>query len=485
MLYSTHRRWLGLQSFVSLQESDIMWTVENSKLWDWNLFAVLYPAYKQLFGLWVLENLTICWQLTIMLESPDHRHNNPASLQQSHDVASGIFSGPSTVLHCVAFWVGLQCDDQFTTPTTICHAFWGFISPDVILHNLLMTTALVNRIIVGGSYLQVPNPCGVCAYRVNFTAPSLKCSTINATYYNFSTNLPPTYKSGTWVPILNATVASGYTLTVATRDGVAPIMNPPVAVRCDAFRANYDVRVRHDNFSSHIDILNVTFGSRLSPSLGTQPDPLDLALDGLVQAFVNAFNGGVIFDAQYDGFVGTPPSVAYSPMMQWDPSPGKNSTLTWSNLTTSLPQLMQNISLSLLSGQFPSKNQTYLAKTQTECSMTMLIYEYNSSRLLAIYTVAWVAAAIFFSLGFLFVWKNGVEHNLDFSHVVDERHSYSQVPKDQYWAPRVTCHLDFVSYSYYQISHIIEVNRPLVLLRLCNHKDRHCIYHISQKADRF
>jgi len=295
-----------------------------------------------------------------------------------------------------------------------------------------MTTALVNRIIVGGSYLQVPNPCGVCAYRVNFTAPSLKCSTINATYYNFSTNLPPTYKSGTWVPILNATVASGYTLTVATRDGVAPIMNPPVAVRCDAFRANYDVRVRHDNFSSHIDILNVTFGSRLSPSLGTQPDPLDLALDGLVQAFVNAFNGGVIFDAQYDGFVGTPPSVAYSPMMQWDPSPGKNSTLTWSNLTTSLPQLMQNISLSLLSGQFPSKNQTYLAKTQTECSMTMLIYEYNSSRLLAIYTVAWVAAAIFFSLGFLFVWKNGVEHNLDFSHVVDERHSYSQVPKDQY-----------------------------------------------------
>ena len=293
------------------------------------------------------------------------------------------------------------------------------------------TTALVNRVIVGGSYLPVPNPChgGVCIYRINFTAPSLKCSSdINATY-DFSTNLPPTHDRGTWVPILNSTLGSNYTLTVATRDGVAPNMNPPVAVRCSAYRADYDVRVRHDNFSSHIDILNVTFRSHLSPSLGDQPDPFQLALDGLVQAFVDAFDGSVIFDAQYDGFAGTPLSVAYSPMMQWDPSPGTNSTLTWSNLTTSLPQLMQNVSLSLLSGQFPSKNQTYMATTQKECSMTKLIYEYNSSRLLAIYAVAWAVAAIFFLLGFLFVWKNGEEHNLDFSHVVDERHLlYSQVP---------------------------------------------------------
>jgi len=65
---------------------------------------------------------------------------------------------------------------------------------------------------------------------------------------------------------------------------------------------------------------------------------------------------------------------------------------------------MQHTSLSLLSGQFPSKNQTYMAKAQTEYLMIKLIYEYNSSRLLAIYAaVAWAAAAIFFSLGFLFV----------------------------------------------------------------------------------
>ena len=294
------------------------------------------------------------------------------------------------------------------------------------------TTALVNRVIVGGSYLPVPNPYGVCTYQVNSTGPSLECSSdVNATY-DFSTNFPPTYQYKTWLPILNGTLdwLDGFNLTVATRDGVVPHFNPPVAVRCNAFTADYHVRVQHNNLSSHIDILNVTFGPRLSPILGTNPDPLQLALGGLVQAVCDAFIGSVIFDSYFNGFPEPPLNIAYSPMMHWAHSTSNSSVLTWADLTTSLPELMQNVSLSLLSGQFPSKNQTYMEKVQTECSMTQLVYEYNSRRLLVIYAVAWAAAAVFFSLGFLFVWKNGEEHNLDFSHVVDQLHlrPYSRVP---------------------------------------------------------
>jgi hypothetical protein len=71
ILYSAHRPWHGLRwivitglyciqltdghfvckPFASFQESDILWTIENSRLWDWNLFAILYPAHKQLLGL--------------------------------------------------------------------------------------------------------------------------------------------------------------------------------------------------------------------------------------------------------------------------------------------------------------------------------------------------------------------------------------------------------------------------------------------------
>ena len=327
-----------------------------------------------------------------------------------------------------------------------------------------LTTALVNRVIVGGSYLPVPNPChgGVCTYRINFTAPALKCSSdINATY-NFSTNLPQTHTSSVWLPILNGTLENGYALTVATRDGVAPdMMNPPVAVRCNASRADYHVRVRHDNFSSHIDILDIPFSAPLS----LQRDPLTLALGGLVLAIRDAFSGSVIFDSKHDGFAERPLSVGYSPLLSWVHNADNRSVLTWPDLTAALPELMRNVSLSLLSGQFPSMpGQTYMETNQTECSMTQLVYDYNSRRLLAIYAVAWAAAAVFFSLGFLFIWKNGEEHNLDFSHVVGQRHlvSYSQVPlipegsgsvlSASTWRdmpPLQQTHLDSVSYYSY------------------------------------
>ena len=58
-------------------------------------------------------------------------------LWQTHDIMSGIFSRPSSVLQCVALWVGLQYDNLFIMLMTIYNAFWELIWPDMILHNLL------------------------------------------------------------------------------------------------------------------------------------------------------------------------------------------------------------------------------------------------------------------------------------------------------------------------------------------------------------
>ena len=279
------------------------------------------------------------------------------------------------------------------------------------------TTALVNRVIVGGSYLPVPNPCGFCTYKVSFIAPSLMCSSNITRTYDFATNLPPSYKTDTWLPILNGTRSDGYALTVATRDGVIGQMNQPVAVSCNASIANYHVSVQHDNLSSYIHILDITFDSSASPS---QTDPLNLALGGLILALGDAFNGSIVFDSQYDGFAETPLSIGYSPMLRWVHTDKNASRLTWPDLTTSLPELMQNISISLLSGQFPSIKQTYMEKVQTQCSMTQLVYEYDSRRLLGIYAAACGVAATFVLLGLVTVQKNGEEHTLDFSHVVGQ-----------------------------------------------------------------
>jgi len=280
------------------------------------------------------------------------------------------------------------------------------------------TTTLINRIIVGSSYLPAFNSCdgGVCTYQINFTAPSLKCS--SDTNVTTSDNFPLYSEQDNLnvIPLLNSTFnESELALTVASRGGVLPEeTNPPLGVRCYGYATNYHVRVQHDSkFSSHIDIINVTVGSRLVPS----NDPEEELL-GFFVALSQAISGTVIFDSHTNGFTGTPLSVVYySPMMQCGSTGGNR--VSWSDLTTTLPDLMQNVSLSLLSGQFPSNYQeTYMTKVQTNCEMTKVVYGYNSDRLLAIYAVAWGAATIFLSFGFWFVKKNEVEHTLDFSHVV-------------------------------------------------------------------
>ncbi len=156
-------------------------------------------------------------------------------------VVTGILALPCTVDFPVISMAYLATDTGFR-PSIVP-------TEDSVVEATTHTTALVNRVIVGGSYLQVPNPChgSACAYQVDFTAPSLKCSSDISTTYDLSTNVPQTYQYDSWVPVLNGTLAtldSGYALTVATRDGVVrpvPHLNPPVAVRCMAFRAGYHV----------------------------------------------------------------------------------------------------------------------------------------------------------------------------------------------------------------------------------------------------
>ncbi|KAF8331163.1 hypothetical protein F5887DRAFT_922827 [Amanita rubescens] len=297
------------------------------------------------------------------------------------------------------------------------------------IHNpTIPTTAVVNNVITGGSYLPVPSPCGVCSYQVSFTGAALDCSSdVNGTY-DFATNLP--FSDGTyWYPLFNGTLTreDEYVLTVATRDGVVkhdlsvvPHMNPPVAVSCHAFRAHYDVLVQHDNFSSHIDILNITPGPRLSAILGSDPDPSDVQLNGLIVAIGQAFTGPIVLHLLWDDLnEGSTLIVGYSPLLHWSPDiPNDTSTFKWSNLTTSLPSLTQNVSLSLLSGQFSPLDTTYMTQLQTECRVTQLIYSYNPKHLVAIYGAALTTAMIFLSLGLYTVQKNGEEHSLDFSHVL-------------------------------------------------------------------
>jgi hypothetical protein len=203
-------------------------------------------------------------------------------------------------------------------------------------------------------------------------------------------------------------------------------MNPPAAVNCSAYQAAYVVQVEHDNCVTRINVLNITRGSRLSGDSNPSTDQLN----GLIRAVGGALTGRIVLQKDMDNLnEGASLAIAYSPLLQWTTTNG-TSNFTWSDLTTALPSLMQNVSLSFLSGRFPASGEPYMDEMRTDCLVAQLVYNYNHSRLLAIYAAAWGAAAAFFALGFyIIVWRNKGEHNLDFSHVIEELIAPSLVQK--------------------------------------------------------
>jgi len=65
-------------------------------------------------------------------------HSNAISLQQPHDITSGLLIGPATIYVDLALWVNLKYSDLFIVLTTIHNAFWVFILPDRNFPNFLM-----------------------------------------------------------------------------------------------------------------------------------------------------------------------------------------------------------------------------------------------------------------------------------------------------------------------------------------------------------
>ena len=58
------------------------------------------------------------------------------------EVKPGLESGFIYIENTVEYTTTVHKDNQFVTPTTTYNAFWEFISPDRILHNLLMPDPL-------------------------------------------------------------------------------------------------------------------------------------------------------------------------------------------------------------------------------------------------------------------------------------------------------------------------------------------------------
>ncbi len=140
---------------------------------------------------------------------------------------------------------------------------------------------------------------------------------------------------------------------------------------------------------------------------------------GLADATLLILNGTVLYDVDLFSFTQGSSVVAYSPLG------GSSEEIAWfwqaggpTDMVLSLPSLMQNISLSLLSGAAGETTFTGLGTVDTVCAFTGLHYVYDRDRLLITYGVALLITSWCVAFGFRAVYMSGVDESIGFSRLL-------------------------------------------------------------------
>ncbi|KLO14353.1 hypothetical protein SCHPADRAFT_903407 [Schizopora paradoxa] len=287
------------------------------------------------------------------------------------------------------------------------------------------THSFVSQVLMLGAYMEPTTPCGICEYNISFVAPAVQCEDVSNTT-NFAERLPPYTTGGVIVwntsqPI-DLHAIPPYRLEVASRNlpgsSVADLpssnfsADPAQALDCSGYNATYHVLVNH-NLTTTMTVTGVDIGPGLTQvnvsslsELQLLPiwDALGAQLEGVVTYLPtnNDFNPPVAFMA-YSPFVSASKDIAW----QWQ-----------TNMSVAIPSLMQNISLSLLSGKLSTEQNSTLQDAQTTCLVTGLHFVYNRVRLLLIYASSVIVTAFSVAFGLFVATSNKVSETMAFSRIM-------------------------------------------------------------------
>lgn len=294
------------------------------------------------------------------------------------------------------------------------------INPNSFLSNAGIIA--LTRVMSAQSYLPPLNPCqpSDCRYDVTFNAPAYSCQDISSSY-NFSNlivnaNGNASYLTSPdgWVPeyiwsgSITARDSTYYVLTVATLDTPT---NHTQAVNCSLLHGTYSATMTHTNFSSTVEVSSVKLGDPYNYTAQEGDfefgQYVSVNLVGKVPAFTAANDNSVIKSSAFFKAI------------------GEDFNWTWKDLLTTLPDLMQNQSLSLFSQQITfvqtgqnNKSASPLTDVSATCSFSAQEFTYNRVRLLATYGAALFATAICLAVGYYAIHRNGVEEDITFSRLL-------------------------------------------------------------------
>lgn len=290
----------------------------------------------------------------------------------------------------------------------------------------------------------------VDSYNVTFDAPALQCEDVSGTNISQVLPLPDPSQPDATIPIWNTnysvpdTPSSNISFVTATRnlalasDGVTvvPDESQQQIVQCIFFNATFFVKVQlgdtgYDAFVKHNETV---FNAPLTVGNSTADVVAHNNFLAIADTFAKLLNGSAAFDPVASDFTPQSPIIVFSLFGEEEPgvpwSLGSNDDPD-SELTRALPELMDFVSVSLLSnflntGSGTSKSSSSKTKTNTallsivtrDCTLDSISFQYDRTRLYLSYSGGILYTTLVALAGVLAIRVNGAEESMDFSRIL-------------------------------------------------------------------
>jgi hypothetical protein len=200
-------------------------------------------------------------------------------------------------------------------------------------------------------------------------------------------------------------------------------MSTKLGAECTVYNGSYTVQVQHSATLDSIEVLNMT---STSIPTGEEDQPQVENFKAFLRLIGSVMEGSIFF-----GF-NAPPTVAtvgLGPSLQRIANYQSNTLASWSALVSfpesttyqavdmfsTLPPLMQNITLSFLTTNFTINNVGSLVNKPTLCNVSVNVFHYDSTALIAPYASIALGTAVCILIGIQALFANSEANDSKFS----------------------------------------------------------------------
>ena len=284
-------------------------------------------------------------------------------------------------------------------------------------------SAHVAQVLVAGRTFPPASTCGVCQYNVTFTAPAVRCNNITQEQIDIIDNKLSVFPDSNHTTVWNAYMGETDVVYVMSRNLLTDSQErllpsealPVVALACTGWNATYNVMIDQDATTRMITNVNIE-NQITCGTLCQSSDTTGQQLLGLWDAFFRQLNGTIVYSTTKNEFTLDVSLAAWSAVGR-----GSSTGIAWQwagDLQQLIPEIMQNVSLSLLAGDLNDDEHSTTSPIPTTCMAKGLQFRYDADRLRGVYGAALGIVAVCIGCGFMAYKTNKRSETMNFSRIL-------------------------------------------------------------------